>query len=125
MDQVKFCRNNDITVTAYAPLGGAIKPTGQRNPVPNVLKDPTLLELTGKYKKTPAQIALKYIVEKGIITIPKSVNPTRIRENIQLFDWELESDDVEKLKAVNIGESARVFNFDFLKGINKHPEFPF
>ncbi|XP_072754621.1 1,5-anhydro-D-fructose reductase [Anoplolepis gracilipes] len=124
---VKFCRKNNISITAYSPLGtrGFVKMIGKADVVPNLLENPTVLEIAEKYKKTPAQIVLKHIIQKGIIAIPKSSTPTRIKENIQLFDWELQVEDVDKLNTLDMGESARVCNFAFLPGIEKHPEFPF
>lgn len=84
-----------------------------------------MLKIAEEYKKTPAQILLKHIIQKGIIAIPKSTNPTRIKENFQLFDWKLEVEDIDKLNALDMGESARICDFYFFKGIEKHPEFPF
>ncbi|EZA54970.1 Alcohol dehydrogenase [NADP+] [Ooceraea biroi] len=124
---VKFCRDNKISVTAYSPLGtrGYVKQVGMTETIPNMLENPTVLEMAKAYNKTPAQILLKFIVQRGIIAIPKSTNPKRIQENIQLFDWELEVKDMEKLRALDMGESARICDFSFMKGITEHPEFPF
>ncbi|XP_018352761.1 PREDICTED: 1,5-anhydro-D-fructose reductase-like [Trachymyrmex septentrionalis] len=124
---VKFCQDNDISVTAYAPLGsrGFVEKIGKGNVVPDSLKNVTVLEIAEKYEKTSAQILLKHIIQKGIATIPKSINPLRIEENMKLFDWELEAEDVDKLNALDMGESARVCDFSFFKGLSKHPEFPF
>lgn len=98
---------------------------GKANVVQDQLKHCVVLEMTEKYKKTPAQILLRHIIQKGIITIPKSTNAKRIKENIQLFDWELQHEDVIKLNSLDMGESGRICDFEFLKGITKHPEFPF
>ncbi|XP_018303395.1 alcohol dehydrogenase [NADP(+)] A [Mycetomoellerius zeteki] len=124
---VKFCQDNDISVTAYSPLGsrGFVQKIGKGDVVPDSLKNVTVLEIAQKYDKTPAQIALKHIIQKGIATIPKSINRLRIKQNIELFDWELEVEDVDKLNALDMGESARVCDFSFFKGLSKHPEFPF
>jgi len=126
---VKFCQSNDISITAYAPLGsrGFVEKIGKGDTVPDSLKNITVLEIAKKYEKTPAQILLKHIIQKGIATVPKSVNPLRIKENIELFDWKLEAKDVDKLNALNMGESARVCDFrsGFFKSLSKHPEFPF
>lgn len=125
--QVKFCQDNNISITAYSPLGtrGIVKKMGKTDTIPNLLENPIVLEIAEKYNKTPAQILLKHIIQKGIIAIPKSSTPTRIKENIQLFDWELRVEDVDKLNAIDMGESARICDFFFFKGIEKHPEFPF
>lgn len=125
--QIKFCQDNNISITAYSPLGtrGFLKEIGKANTILNLLENPTVLEIAEKYKKTPAQILLKHIIQKGIIAIPKSSTPTRIKENIQLFDWELRVEDIDKLNAIDMGESGRICDFSFFKGVEKHPEFPF
>lgn len=125
--QVTFCKNNDITVTAYSPLGsrGFVEKVGKGDAVPNLFENLTVLEIAEKYEKTPAQILLKHIIQKGVAAIPKSTNPSRIKENFGLFGWELEDEDVDKLNDLDMGESARICDFSFFKGLSKHPEFPF
>lgn len=98
---------------------------GKTEIVPNMLENPVVLEIAKAHNKTPAQILLKSIIEKGIAAIPKSTNPGRIKENIQLFDWKLRPEDIDKLNALDMGESARICDFSFFKDITKHPEFPF
>ncbi|KAH0951342.1 hypothetical protein HN011_004627 [Eciton burchellii] len=124
---VKFCKENKISITAYSPLGTRelVKQLGMTETRPNLLENLTVLEMAKAYNKTPAQIVLKFIIQNGIAAIPKSTNPKRIKENIELFDWELQLEDMNKLKTLDMGESARICNFSFLKGITKHPEFPF
>lgn len=125
---VKFCQDNDISVTAYSPLGtrGFIEKIGRGDAVPNLLQNPTVLEIAQKYKKTAAQILLKYNIQKNIITIPKSSNPLRIKENFELFDWNLEAEDVDKLNALDKGKSGRICDFTkFFVGVSEHPEFPY
>lgn len=92
---------------------------------PNILGHPVVIELTKKYKKTPAQILLRFLIQQDIIVIPKSSNPERISENLSIFDFELDSNDTEKLEALDKGEKGRIFNFFFFKGVTKHPEYPF
>ncbi|KAL6440622.1 hypothetical protein ACFW04_003244 [Cataglyphis niger] len=124
---VKFCQDNNISITAYSPLGsrGVVTKMGKTDTIPNLLEDPTVLKIAEKYNKTPAQILLKHIIQKGIIAIPKSSTPTRIKENIQLFDWELRVEDIDMLNNNDMEECARICTFCFFKGIEKHPEFPF
>ncbi|KAL6267388.1 hypothetical protein P5V15_000463 [Pogonomyrmex californicus] len=124
---VEFCQKNNISITAYAPLGtrGFVKKIGKANTIPDLLENLIVRKIAEKYRKTPAQVLLKHIIQKGIITIPKSTNPTRIKENFQLFDWQLQAEDINKLNALDMGESARICDFSFFKGLSKHPEFPF
>lgn len=81
-----YCRKNNIAVTASAPLGRT-----------KVLKDDLIQELAEKYDKTPAQIILRWDVQKGIVTIPRSTSRQHMKENIRIFDWELNSEDMKKL----------------------------
>lgn len=81
--------------------------------------------MSDKYKKTTAQILLKHLVQNEIIVIPKSSNPTRIQQNISIFDFELSEEDMRKLNDLDQGEKGRIFNFLFWKGVEKHPEYPF
>ncbi|XP_015586347.1 alcohol dehydrogenase [NADP(+)] [Cephus cinctus] len=124
---VEFCKSKGITVTAYSPLGsrGLVKLLGKTDTMPDLLKNPTVVKIAQKIGKSPGQVLLRYIIQKGIAAIPKSTNPQRIKENIDLFDWELQSSDMDDLNALDKGSSARICDFSFFKGIRNHPEFPF
>ncbi len=80
-----FCSEKEIAIEAYSPLA-----TGR------IFKLDLLHTLAKKYKKTPAQIAIRFTVELGAITLPKSTNPSRIIENGEL-DFKLERDDLQAL----------------------------
>ena len=64
-------------------------------------------KLSEKYKKTPAQIILRWHIQSGFITIPKSVNPHRIKENFEIFDFELTEDEMKSVDALD-GKKGRV-----------------
>jgi len=70
----------------------------------DLLKDPVITSLAEKYGKTPAQIVLRWHLELGNVVIPKSVTPSRIRENFDLFDIELDGEDVEAISSLNRDE---------------------
>jgi len=80
-----------------------------------IFDHPVVVELSRKYGKTPAQILLRWDLQHGIVTIPKSVRPERIRENAGIFDFTLAEEDMAKLDALN--ENRRIGpdpdNFDF------------
>lgn len=68
-----------------------------------VVSDPVLGELAAKYGKTPAQIVIRWHLDSGLIVIPKSVTPSRLRENLAVMDFRLDSDDMSRLAALDQG----------------------
>jgi 2,5-diketo-D-gluconate reductase A len=83
---------HDITTEAWSPLARG-----------KLLRDKTITGLAQKYGKTPAQLVLRWHIEHGIVVIPKSATPSRIRENIEVFDFELAPDDLAALADLNTG----------------------
>ena len=90
----------------WSPLGG----TGG-----NVLQDETLNKLAGKYKKSPAQIVLRWDIQRGVIVIPKSTHKDRIVSNLDVFDFELADGDMAAINQLNknLRVGADPDNFDF------------
>jgi 2,5-diketo-D-gluconate reductase A len=84
---------HDIATEAWSPLakGG------------DLLKEQVVTSLAEKYGRTAAQIVLRWHVQLGNVVIPKSVTPSRVRENFDLFDFELADDDVESISALDRG----------------------
>lgn len=78
---------------AYAPLG-----QGNRN---EMFREPAVLALAEKYGKTPAQVLLRFLTQKGIAVIPRSTQPEHIRENFALFDFKLTADELVQLSALD------------------------
>ncbi|KOS71595.1 glyoxal reductase [Lysinibacillus contaminans] len=101
-----FCREHKIAVTAWSPLGRG-----------GVLNDPAILEIAQEVGKTAAQVVLRWHLQNDTIIIPKSVTPSRIEENAQIFDFELTPVQMEKLHALNrnqrFGQDPDNFKFDF------------
>lgn len=87
---LEFCKNNNIQLEAYSPLT-----RGQR------LNHHTLVDLAKKYDKSPAQILIRWSLQHGLVVIPKSIRENRIRENIQVFDFQLEETDMKLLNSLN------------------------
>lgn len=85
-----FCNNLSIEVTAWSPLGRG-----------RVFEDEVINELATKYKKTVAQIILRWELQENIIVIPKSSNKDRITENADVFDFELSAEDINRMNAIN------------------------
>ena len=85
-----FCAEYQIAVEAYSPLAQGL-----------VLDDPVIVAIAKEVGKTPAQVVLRWHIERGDIVFPKSVTPARIRENFDIFDFELSGEDVEAITALN------------------------
>jgi len=88
-----FCAEHQIAIEAWSPLGQG-----------NVLDDPTIEAIARRVGKTAAQVVLRWHIERGDIVFPKSVSPERIKENIEIFDFELAGEDVEAISALNRNE---------------------
>ncbi|XP_077266746.1 aldo-keto reductase 1B-like [Temnothorax americanus] len=88
-----FCKEKGILITAYSPLGSPDRPWAKPDD-PKLLNDNKLIELAKKYNKTPAQIVIRYQVDRGHIVIPKSVTKSRIVQNMDIFDFKLSPEDV-------------------------------
>ena len=81
-----FCLNQGIQVEAWSPLGRA-----------RLLDDPLILELAKKYGKTPAQICLRFCLQNNVLPLPKSSSPERMKQNLDIFDFDLTLEDVYRL----------------------------
>lgn len=123
---VDFCHKNGITVCAYSPLGcpgvttDLRKTSGPETEFPILLNEQLISEIATKYNKDPAQILLKFLLQRGLAVIPKSSNLKRIKSNINVFDFQLESSDMEKIRTLD--KHIRMFSFRFLHNLEKHPE---
>lgn len=95
---VAWCQDEGIAVTAYSPLGSWRM---ARKQGPKLLDDPIIKAIAEKHKKTAAQICLNWAIDRGTIAIPKSANPERIRENIDVFDFELTDEDRGAINSLN------------------------
>ena len=72
-----------------------------------MLDDPTVAEIADRLGRTSAQVVLRWHIERGSIVFPKSTTPERIRENFELFDFELEPGDAERIQGLDRGEAGR------------------
>ncbi len=87
------CLERGITLQAWAPIM-----RGRVNLVPE------LVEIASRHKKTPAQVSIRWILQKGFSTIPKSVHPLRIAENCDVYDFELTPEEVAEIDLLDAGE---------------------
>lgn len=79
--------------------------------MPDILGNPVVAAIAEKHGKANAQVLLRHLVQKGFAVIPKSTNAERIRQNIDIFDFELDERDMEKLDGLDQGPDARILNF--------------
>ncbi|MGM0837860.1 MAG: aldo/keto reductase [Bacillota bacterium] len=104
VELLNFCKENGIQMEAWSPLMQG-----------ELLQNEVLMELAEKYDKSVAQIILRWDLQNGVVTIPKSVKEHRIKENADIFDFEITDEDMLKIHALN--ENKRVGpdpdNFDF------------
>jgi len=103
-DLLDYCKNRNIQVEAWSPLM-----QGHINEIEEIKT------LAYKYNKTPAQIVLRWNVQLGIVTIPKSSNIDRIKSNFQIFDFKLSDNDMDIINSLNNGSriGPDPNNFDF------------
>jgi len=87
---IKYCLENNIVIEAYSPLAHG-----------KAMYDKTVSEVASKYGKTYTQIMLRFLLEKGLVVIPKSTHPERIKENIEIFDFKLDEEDMKKLSKLD------------------------
>ncbi len=97
-DQVAYNTQQGIVTEAWSPLGAGNE----------LLKDPALTAIANKYGKTPGQVVLRWHIDLGIVTIPRSSSPNRIAENINIFDFALTSEEISAIYALDTGKEPRV-----------------
>ena len=85
---VKLCDKYNIKVEAWYPIGHGDK---------NLLENPVFTKISKKYKKTNAQVILRWHIQKGYIIFPRSRNPIHIKENIDIFDFELSKEEIQEI----------------------------
>ena len=91
-----------IRTQAWSPIGG-IHRYRPGDPDADVLKNPVITELAAKYGKTPAQVVLRWHLDEGRSALPKSVTPSRIAENIDVFDFALRPEELRAIDALDTG----------------------
>ena len=91
----------DCKAEGWAPLGQASK---------NLFNEEVIKKIAEKYKKTSAQVILRWHIQKGFITIPKSCNPERIKENFEVFDFELTEEEMKSIDGLDGKRGRQLYN---------------
>ncbi|KAI6646122.1 alcohol dehydrogenase [Oopsacas minuta] len=97
---IKFCQERDIIVTAYSPLGSPDRPWAKTGD-PSLLEEPKVKEIAEKLGKTPAQVLIRFHIEKKCVVLPKSVTKERIISNFDVFSFQLSPDQMQVLEGLN------------------------
>ncbi len=101
---LNFCKKNHIQFEAWSPLMQG-----------RIFNIPVLTELAGKYKRTVSQLILRWDLQMGVVTIPKSTHADRIKENMDIFDFEISDEDMQTINQLNknerVGSDPDNFNF--------------
>lgn len=87
---LEYCQHHDITIQAYSPLTREKK-----------MEDGPLKRLAARYGKSPEQILLRWNIQQGTVPLPKSSNPAHLRENLDIFDFQISEDDMAELRGLN------------------------
>ncbi|XP_029094128.1 aldo-keto reductase family 1 member C3 homolog isoform X1 [Monodon monoceros] len=117
---LEFCKSKDILLVAYATLGSDLRKKWVKKDNPVLLQDPVLNTIAEKHRRTPAQVTLRYQLQRGVAALAKSFNEKRLKENFQVFEFQLTPEDMQSLDGLN--RNMRYFEEDSL---SHHPNYPF
>ena len=96
-EEEKFMKENNITHQAWAPFAEGNN---------DIFNNPVLKEIANKYEKTTGQIMLRWLLQRDIAVIPKSVRKERMKENFDVFGFELKEEDMQKIKELDTRKST-------------------
>lgn len=116
---IEFCRAKKIAVTGYSPLGSPNRPWAQPGD-PQLMEDPKIVAIATKYKRSPAQILIRYQIQRGVAVIPKSTTQNRIVSNFDVFGFELTEEDVKTINGFDCNGRLVLLLRD-----EAHPYYPF
>ena len=94
-DVIDYCHQNDILVEGWSPLGNG-----------KLFNSDILNDYAHKYNKSIAQITLRYLLQKEILPLPKSTNKEKMKENMNIFDFEISKEDMDAIDALKINISS-------------------
>ncbi|MFA6118933.1 MAG: aldo/keto reductase [Parachlamydiales bacterium] len=99
---LNFCNRHSISLTAYSPLARGA-----------VVKDPEIKRIGNKYSKSATQVSLRWLFQKDIIVIPKAASEKHVKENFEIFDFQLADEDMKKIDEIGLIRSKRIINPEF------------
>ncbi|VDK35936.1 unnamed protein product [Taenia asiatica] len=116
---INFAHGSGMQVAAY-PAIGSVNHEARDKGAMHILEDPVVSEIAKVHGKTAAQVLIRFGLQRNLVVIPKNIDPTRIKENIEVFDFELSADEMERLYALNKNQRT----MDPVR-MRNHPEYPF
>ncbi|XP_045668847.1 putative aldo-keto reductase family 1 member C8 isoform X3 [Ursus americanus] len=117
---LEFCKSKDIVLVAYSALGSQKNPGWVERDSPSLLEEPVLNAIAKKHNRSPGQVALRFQLQRGVVVLVKSFNQKRIKENFEVFNFELTPEDMKAIEGLN--RNFRYFKLPFAVG---HPHYPF
>lgn len=115
-----FCKSKDIALVGFGILGSDPEKEWVSKNYPVILENPVINAIAEKHQRTPAQVSLRYQLQRGVIALVKSFTEKRIEENFQVFDFQLTPEDMKTLDGLN--RNLRYFKDDEFAD---HPDYPF
>ena len=117
---LEFQKKHNIILTSYSPLGTPGRQLDEDVKKVVLMDDPIVNEIAKKYNRTVAQILIKFHIDRGQSTVPKSSSFKRLKENIDIFDFNLTNEDIKRLESLNIKH-----RYIDLKEHRNDPYYPF
>ncbi|XP_077325237.1 rho crystallin [Lithobates pipiens] len=115
-----YCKSKDIVLVAYSVLGSHRDRNWVDLSLPVLLDDPILNKVAAKYNRSSAEVAMRFILQKGIVVLAKSFTPARIKQNLGVFEFELKPEDMKTLESLD-----RNLHYGPFREVKQHPEYPF
>ncbi|OWF40674.1 Alcohol dehydrogenase [NADP(+)] A [Mizuhopecten yessoensis] len=119
----EYMKKYNMPLMAYSPIGSPGRASAafvtDKSDVPVLLNDPVIVKLATKYNKTPAQVLLRNSLQRNIIVIPKSVTPSRIQQNGNVFDFKLSPEDMAAIAGIDKG--IRMFKTEAMAALYDYP----
>eukprot|EP00486_Rosalina_sp_Unknown_P001250 CAMPEP_0201565690 /NCGR_PEP_ID=MMETSP0190_2-20130828/4996_1 /ASSEMBLY_ACC=CAM_ASM_000263 /TAXON_ID=37353 /ORGANISM="Rosalina sp." /LENGTH=171 /DNA_ID=CAMNT_0047983479 /DNA_START=565 /DNA_END=1081 /DNA_ORIENTATION=+ len=111
-DLIEFCQSMNITVNSYAPLGTPDVSQGAWiGSTPILTQHPVAIDKGNKFNKSPSQIWLRWIIQQGLVTNPRSWDMSHIKENLQVFDFELSQEDMLDLASIAVPADPKICHY--------------
>lgn len=114
---LEFCNKEKIVVTAYSPLGSIDRPAAIKAPdEPSLLENPTIMKIAKSHGISTAQVLIRWAIQRGTSVIPKSVNPGRMKQNLDAASLVLTEDDMKKLASLDTHRRILIGGFWAMPG---------